>query len=216
MRRRSRSRIRPLPVKRLDLAPGSAAALCLLRLLAEPRVFYAFLAAAAAHEAGHVMAIYLVGGRVAGIRLGVCDAKIEAVGLGYRQEVFCALAGPGMSVLLCLALRSVFPTCAAISLLLGLFNALPVYPLDGGRALRAALCLCLPLGQAETVSNAVSLASCAAGLAGAVFCAVAYDLGLAPVMMWPVMAARFVYYTAEEKLDIAGYVRYNVKDYEKI
>ncbi len=51
-----------LPVKRLDLAPGFAAALCLLRLLAEPRV-YAFLAAAAAHEAGHVMAIYLVGER---------------------------------------------------------------------------------------------------------------------------------------------------------
>ena len=44
-------------MKRLDLAPGFAAALCLLRLLAEPRVFYAFLAAAAVHEAGHVMAI---------------------------------------------------------------------------------------------------------------------------------------------------------------
>ena len=174
-------------MKRLDLAPGFAAALCLLRLLAEPRVFYAFLAAAAAHEAGHVMAIYLVGGRVTGIRLGMCDAKIETRGLGYRQEIFCALAGPGMSVLVCLALRKAYATCAAISLLLGLFNAMPVYPLDGGRALRAGLCLVLPLGRAEAVSNVVSLAVCAAGLAGAVFCARTYALGFAPVAMITVL-----------------------------
>lgn len=196
-------------MKRLDLAPGFAAALCLLRLLAEPRVFYAFLAAAAAHEAGHVMAIYLVGGRVTGIRLGMCDAKIETRGLGYRQEIFCALAGPGMSVLACLALRSDFPTCAAISLLLGLFNALPVYPLDGGRALRAGLCLFLPLGRAEAVSNLVSLAVCAAGLAGAISCARAYGLGFAPVALWLVVFARVLRHGHEEGLVSRAPVRYN-------
>ena len=179
-------------MKRLDLAPGFAAALCLLRLLAEPRVFYAFLAAAAAHEAGHVMAIYLVGGRVTGIRLGMCDAKIETLGLGYRQEIFCALAGPGMSVLVCLALRKAYATCAAISLLLGLFNAMPVYPLDGGRALRAGLCLVLPLG-----------------LAGAVFCARTYALGFAPIAVWFVVLMRVLLYGREEGLVSQAPVRYN-------
>ena len=196
-------------MKRLDLAPGFAAALCLLRLLAEPRVFYAFLAAATAHEAGHVMAIYLVGGRVTGIRLGMCDAKIETRGLGYRQEIFCALAGPGMSVLVCLALRKAYATCAAISLLLGLFNAMPVYPLDGGRALRAGLCLVLPLGRAEAVSSVVSLAVCAAGLAGAVFCARAYGLGFAPVALWLVVFARVLRHGHEEGLVSRAPVRYN-------
>lgn len=196
-------------MKRLDLAPGFAAALCLLRLLAEPRVFYAFLAAAAAHEAGHVMAIYLVGGRVTGIRLGMCDAKIETQGLGYRQEIFCALAGPGMSVLVCLALRKAYATCAAISLLLGLFNAMPVYPLDGGRALRAGLCLVLPLGRAEAVSNIAGLAVCAAGLAGAVFCARAYGLGFAPVALWLVVFARVLRHGHEEGLVSRAPVRYN-------
>lgn len=196
-------------MKRLDLAPGFAAALCLLRLLAEPRVFYAFLAAAAAHEAGHVMAIYLVGGRVTGIRLGMCDAKIETRGLGYRQEIFCALAGPGMSVLVCLALRRAYATCAAISLLLGLFNALPVYPLDGGRALRAGLCLVLPLGRAEAVSNIAGLAVCAAGLAGAIFCARAYGLGFAPVALWLVVFARVLRHGHEEGLVSRAPVRYN-------
>ena len=196
-------------MKRLDLAPGFAAALCLLRLLAEPRVFYAFLAAAAAHEAGHVMAIYLVGGRVTGIRLGMCDAKIETRGLGYRQEIFCALAGPGMSVLVCLALRKAYATCAAISLLLGIFNAMPVYPLDGGRALRAGLCLVLPLGRAEAVSNIAGLAVCAAGLAGAVFCARAYGLGFAPVALWLVVFARVLRHGHEEGLVSRAPVRYN-------
>lgn len=196
-------------MKRLDLAPGFAAALCLLRLLAEPRVFYAFLAAAAAHEAGHVMAIYLVGGRVTGIRLGMCDAKIETRGLGYRREIFCALAGPGMSVLVCLALRKAYATCAAISLILGLFNAMPVYPLDGGRALRAGLCLVLPLGRAEAVSNVVSLAVCAAGLAGAVFCARTYALGFAPVALWLVVFARVLRHGHEEGLVSRASVRYN-------
>ena len=196
-------------MKRLDLAPGFAAALCLLRLLAEPRVFYAFFAAATAHEAGHVMAIYLVGGRVTGIRLGMCDAKIETRGLGYRQEIFCALAGPGMSVLVCLALRKAYATCAAISLLLGLFNALPVYPLDGGRALRAGLCLVLPLGRAEAVSNIAGLAVCAAGLAGAVFCARAYGLGFAPIALWLVVFARVLRHGHEEGLVSRAPVRYN-------
>ena len=209
MWRRLPSRTRSLPVKRLEIAPGFAAALCLLRLLAEPRVFYAFLAAAAAHEAGHVMAIYLVGGRVTGIRLGMCDAKIETRGLGYRQEIFCALAGPGMSVLVCLALRKAYATCAAISLLLGLFNAMPVYPLDGGRALRAGLCLVLPLGRAEAVSNVVSLAVCAAGLAGAISCARAYGLGFAPVALWLVVFARVLRHGHEEGLVSRAPVRYN-------
>lgn len=155
------------------------------------------------------MAIYLVGGRVTGIRLGMCDAKIETRGLGYRREIFCALAGPGMSVLVCLALRKAYATCAAISLLLGLFNAMPVYPLDGGRALRAGLCLVLPLGRAEAVSSVVSLAVCAAGLAGAVFCARAYGLGFAPVALWLVVFARVLRHGHEEGLVSRAPVRYN-------
>ena len=63
-------------------------------------------------------------------------------------------------------------------------------PLDGGRALRAGLCLVLPLGRAEAVSNIAGLAVCAAGLAGAVFCARAYGLGFAPVALWLVVFAR--------------------------
>ena len=163
----------------------------------------------AAHEAGHLIALRALGGRICTVRLGFFDARIVSSLLGYRQEIFCALAGPGMSVLVCLALRKAYATCAAISLLLGLFNAMPVYPLDGGRALRAGLCLVLPLGRAEAVSNIAGLAVCAAGLAGAIFCAKAYGLGFAPVALWLVVFARVLRHGHEEGLVSRAPVRYN-------
>ena len=161
------------------------------------------------HELAHVVMMLACGGRVRRLTLRFADLRIDAAGLGYRQEIFCALAGPGMSVLVCLALRKAYATCAAISLLLGLFNAMPVYPLDGGRALRAGLCLFLPLGRAEAVSNLVSLAVCAAGLAGAISCAKAYWLGAAPLAVWLVVLLRVMFYGHEEGLVSRAPVRYN-------
>ena len=75
-------------MKRLDLAPGFAAALCLLRLLVEPGVFWSFLAAAAAHEAGHLTAAFALHVKVTGIRLDALDARIrmQASATGRRQS----------------------------------------------------------------------------------------------------------------------------------
>ena len=100
MSRRLPSPIRRLPVKRLEIAPGFIAALCLLRLLVEPGVFWSFLAAAAAHEAGHLTAAFALRVKVTGIRLDALDARIRMQASSYRQETICALAGPAASVLL--------------------------------------------------------------------------------------------------------------------
>ena len=94
MSRRLPSLIRHSPVKRLEIAPGFIAALCLLRLLVEPGVFWSFLAAAAAHEAGHLTAAFVLQVKVMGIRLDALDARIRTQASGYRQEAICALAGP--------------------------------------------------------------------------------------------------------------------------
>ena len=185
-------------MKRLEITPGFIAALCLLRLLAEPGIFCAFLAAAAAHEAGHLIALYLAGAEVRAIRLDAFDAKITAVSPGYREEIICALAGPGASVALCLAARKMFPSCAAISLILGIFNVLPVYPLDGGRALRAGLLLHLLPDRAERICAAVGALVCAAGLAGAVFLSAARRLGIFPVLLWGMLLFRLIRYAGEE------------------
>lgn len=194
---------------KIDLAPGFAAALCVLRLVAEPEAYAAFLAAAAAHEAGHLLTLHLLGADILSVRLGFLDAKIGTNTLGYREEALCALAGPAASLLFCLLFRKPAPTFAAISLLLGLFNALPIFPLDGGRALRAGLGMVLPLETAQAVCRMVSFVFLAAGLAAALLGAREYGLGLGPVFVWSAVLVRVMRYAGEEGLVSRGPVRYN-------
>ena len=203
------SPIKALRVGKIDLAPGFAAALCVLRLVARPEAFAAFLAAAAAHEAGHLLTLWLLGADILSVRLGFLDARIGTNTLGYREEAVCALAGPAASVLFCVLFRKLAPTFAAISLLLGLFNALPVFPLDGGRALRAGLGLVLPLETAQKICGIVSAAFLTAGLAAALLGVRSYGLGLGPVFMWSAVLVRVMRYAGEEGLVSRGLVRYN-------
>ena len=205
---------RALRVGKIDCTAGFAAALCVLRLVAEPDVCAAFLAAAAAHEAGHLLTLRLLGAEILSVRLGFLDAQIRSSALGYREEAVCALAGPAASVLFCLLFRKLAPTFAAISLLLGLFNALPVFPLDGGRALRGVCGMVLPLETALRVCRIVRAAALAAGLAAAILGAREYGLGLGPVFVWSAVLVRVMRYAGEEGLAIGGRVRYNTKDYE--
>ena len=78
------------------------------------------------HELAHVVMMLACGGRVRRLTLRFADLRIDAAGLGYRQELLAALAGPLVN-LVCGALfcmRS--PAFAAYSLMLGIYNLLPV------------------------------------------------------------------------------------------
>ena len=55
-----------------------------------------------------------------------------------RQEWISALAGPAGSLLLGL-IMPLFPGVAIIGMVQGIINLLPIYPRDGGRALRVFL-----------------------------------------------------------------------------
>ena len=96
------------------------------------------LLAALVHEAGHILAIRVLGERIIGIRIGCFGAEITVMPMEHWQELLCALAGP-VSGLLILPLFPWFPCTAAAALVQSLWNLLPVYPLDGGRILRSIL-----------------------------------------------------------------------------
>lgn len=107
----------------------------------DPVLLLPALLAAAVHELGHCAALKALGGRVSQLRLSALGAELAPDGLlSYAQELPVALAGPGASLLcagVCAHLGRYL--LAGLSLALGLFNLLPIGPLDGGRTIRAAL-----------------------------------------------------------------------------
>ena len=120
--------------------PGAVLLLGLLLFSLTIREVAALFTAAIVHEAGHLIALMIVGTSLNGIHFTVSGPVI----LYHQPEekwnvVFCALSGPFLGLLLFCALRHAWTDCAEISLLLSIINLLPVLPLDGGRALNALL-----------------------------------------------------------------------------
>lgn len=109
----------------------------LLYYFSDVRMLSAYIPAVLIHEAGHLAAMFFLGLRVEEVRLELCGPCIRYQGscssLGHASA---ALAGPAAGALYSLLLSrlgELFYLTAGISLLLSLFNLLPVRPLDGGR-----------------------------------------------------------------------------------
>lgn len=113
--------------------------LALMLLLFPVRFLVGVLLAALIHELGHLLALKIAGGRVLSIRLRSFGAKIEAAPMSPGRTALCALAGPAAGALTIFAYKT-FPELALAGLVQTVFNLLPVYPLDGGRALRNICC----------------------------------------------------------------------------
>lgn len=104
--------------------------------------------AAVFHELSHSAAILLLGGKIHGLKILPDGIRMETSPMTAWQEILCSLVGPAGSLLLVL-LGKHTPRIALCALVQGCYNLLPVYPLDGGRALRCLLGWFLPLKTAK-------------------------------------------------------------------
>lgn len=95
------------------------------------------------HEACHYLILRLCGGQVISLKAGLSGASMEVRWLQPGQELFCALAGPFGSLVLLFFARWL-PRTAICAGFQGLYNLLPIFPLDGGRAVRCLTQLVLP------------------------------------------------------------------------
>lgn len=97
------------------------------------------LLAALVHEAGHWLALLATNNGVLQLRLRGCCAQIVPCYRrlpSLRQELTILAAGPLAGIVLAALLKPFVPRFATISLLLSVFNLLPVRGLDGGSMLR--------------------------------------------------------------------------------
>lgn len=112
-----------------------------------------FFGSVLAHEFSHAIVARRLGLKVAGITLFIFGGatSIEDESATPRDEALIALAGPAASLLiggLLLATGALMPQpevralvgwLGVINVVLGAFNLVPGYPMDGGRVLRAIL-----------------------------------------------------------------------------
>ncbi len=113
---------------------GAACVLAALSILLLPlNWIFAGLIAAGFHELCHCIAVWIVGGRVWEFRICAGGAVMDASPMSTVRELFCVLAGPIGGILLSLFFRWI-PRVAICAVFQSAFNLLPIYPLDGGRA----------------------------------------------------------------------------------
>lgn len=175
-----------------DLKIGISGSACLLfafSLLVLPlRWIFAAITAAIVHEACHALAVYLCGGRLQSFIVGKDGAVLIAGPMTVTRELLCTLAGPVGSALMVLTMPWL-PRVAFCSAVHCLYNLLPIYPLDGGRALRCVTGKLSPSHQQKVCRLAENI--CLGLLfAAAIYLAVWMELGLTPLVLATVLLIR--------------------------
>jgi stage IV sporulation protein FB len=165
------------------------------------------------HELGHIAAIKWFGWRLKEVKLlpfgGV--AEVEELGnVPAREEAIVALAGPLQHVWM-IGLAWVMREWGGYepewwnyfleaNVLLGLFNLLPILPLDGGRVMQCAFSYVIPYFKAIWYGSFVSL-----GLSAAVIGKVVWDVTHGHVQLNLIMISIFLAYSNWYSLRNAPY-----------
>ncbi len=169
-------------VCRFHIKPAVYLLLPALLLLLPMKWFCAAVFSAMLHECFHIGMLLLLRRRIYGIDVDVGGMEIQTEPMAPWQELLCALAGPA-SCLPLLVLARQFPRLAVCSAFHALYNLLPVYPMDGGRALNSLARMLLPPPLADRlyrfVETVVLLCIAGAGVYGSVI----LRLGLMPVLL---------------------------------
>ena len=178
----------------VNIRPGAVALWAVFFALAPAEMGLALFLAAAVHEWGHYAMLHRLGAGVDRLTVGLWGAEMEVVGrerLSYGGELLAVLAGPGVNLALAVALGVLgrwwerLYLFAGANAVLGMFNLLPVRPLDGGGALWFFIAWLTEPFTADRVTGAVELVVSLGLLAlgGAIL----LRQGGSPFLLWAVL-----------------------------
>ena len=143
--------------------------------------FLSAVFAAGIHELGHYVCIRALGIPVVSLSISAGGCRMETGEMTSGQEFLCALAGPMASLTLA-CFRNWVPLVSFCALAQGLFNLLPMYPMDGGRILRCVA--------GERTGKIVSMAT-ALSLAGlGIYLSFSQNLGPVPAIFGGILLIR--------------------------
>ena len=146
-------------MKKIEITFGFCSLICFVGWL-NWRVCIWFICASFAHELGHLLAMGLCGIPILGIKFSASGAVIKAVFSDYKTEMICTFAGPVAGVIFGLGLLRIVPGAAMVSLMLSTVNLLPLYPLDGGRVLKAIMLRYVPEKADARMKRCTSIVCC--------------------------------------------------------
>ncbi len=181
-----------MPIQRSNFSGGFCILAALAILVLPLRWLLACGIAAGFHELCHLLALKLLGGKWQHVAAFVSGARIPIPELSRGRELVCALAGPLGGLLLC-ALYPGFPMLALCALGQSLYNLLPLYPLDGGRALRCLSEMLLPPVYAQWLCETIGSGCIGAIVAAAFYWALFGGWGILPILLvFLLFGSRFI------------------------
>lgn len=118
------------------------------------------------HEAGHILCLWAMNEKPERIVFSFYGIKLERLPIAFHgkiNEIIIFASGPFANLVLSLFLMIIsvvnetLKTWAVISLITGLFNLIPIRPLDGGSIVYSMLCRVMKEEKADAICDAVSM-----------------------------------------------------------
>ena len=165
----------------VHITPEACIAGAAIVLLVPLPLASAWILAAVWHELCHCLALKLCDKHIHEIVIGHNGAEMKTELLANTESVLCALAGPagGFSLML---LVDFFPLLSLSGLLQSAFNLLPIYPLDGGRALHGLGNLLLPARFSNLLCDSVAVLLWMMVISLSLYSMVVLKLGILPLL----------------------------------
>jgi Zn-dependent protease len=157
-----------------------------LLLFIPVRLLLAAVASAVVHELFHIAALKIMKIDIYAVHIGTRGARLETAPMDDKEELLCALAGPLGGFMLLFLFRWL-PVMALTGAVQSLYNLIPIYPTDGGRALRSGMNLILPQRFTSIMIYITEIIALSTIMTFCVYGSVYLRLGVIPVLFSVVM-----------------------------